>query len=113
VATENAPLYTFSAIAQALSGRFALFAAFVLSDCPSALGPCCKGSAIHGHADHLPRSMGFCAFDASHIACADSAGAEVFLTTDDSLWLRALHEASKLSIHAESPAKRYAEVIVL
>jgi predicted nucleic acid-binding protein len=34
--------------------------------------------------------MGFGAFDASHIARAESAGAEVFLTTDDSLRLRAL-----------------------
>jgi predicted nucleic acid-binding protein len=39
--------------------------------------------------------LGFGAFDALHIACAESAGAEVFLTTDDSLRLRASREASK------------------
>jgi hypothetical protein len=45
------------------------------------------------------------------IACAESAGAEVFLTTDDGLRLRALREANKLSVHVENPAKWYAEVI--
>jgi hypothetical protein len=34
-----------------------------------------------------------------------------FLTTDDSLRLRALREASKLSVHVENPAKWYAKVI--
>jgi hypothetical protein len=42
---------------------------------------------------------------------AEIGGAEVFLTTDDSLRLRALREASKLSVHVENPAKWYAEVI--
>ena len=56
-------------------------------------------------------TLGFGAFDALHIACAESAGAEVFLTTDDSLRLRALREANKLSVHVENPAKWYAEVI--
>jgi hypothetical protein len=56
-------------------------------------------------------TLGFGAFDGLHIACAESAGAEVFLTTDDSLRLRALREASKLNVHVENPAKWYAEVI--
>jgi hypothetical protein len=56
-------------------------------------------------------TLGFGSFDALHIACAESAGADVFLTTDDSLRLRALREPSKLSVHVENPAKLYAEVI--
>jgi predicted nucleic acid-binding protein len=56
-------------------------------------------------------TLGFGAFDALHIACAESAGAEVFLTTDDSLRLRASPEAGKLSVHVENPAKWYAEVV--
>jgi hypothetical protein len=56
-------------------------------------------------------SLGFGAFDSLHLACAESAGAEVFLTTDDGLRLRALREASKLSVRVENPAKWYAEVI--
>ncbi len=56
-------------------------------------------------------SLGFGAFDALHIACAESAGADVFLTTDDSLRLRASREASKLGVPIENPAKWYAEVI--
>ena len=43
----------------------------------------------------------FGAFGALHIACAESARAEVFL--DDSLRLYALREASKLSVHVENP----------
>jgi predicted nucleic acid-binding protein len=57
------------------------------------------------------KTLGFGAFDALHIACAESAGADVFLTTDDSLRLRASREASKLGILIENPAKWYAEVI--
>ena len=56
-------------------------------------------------------TLGFGAFDALHIACAESAGAEVFLTTDDSLPFRASREAGKLSVYVENPAKWYAEVI--
>lgn len=56
-------------------------------------------------------TLGFGAFDALHIACAEDAGAEVFLTTDDSLRLRALRAASKLSVRVENSAKGYAEVI--
>lgn len=57
-------------------------------------------------------SMGFGAFDALHIACAESAGAEVLLTTDDSLRIRASREAKKLAVDIENPAKWYAEVIL-
>jgi predicted nucleic acid-binding protein len=32
-------------------------------------------------------TRGFGAFDALHIACAESTGTDVFLTRDDSLWL--------------------------
>ena len=56
-------------------------------------------------------ALGFGAFDALHIACAESAGADVFLTTDDSLRRRASREASKMGIPIENPAKWYAEVI--
>jgi hypothetical protein len=40
-----------------------------------------------------------------------SAGAGVLSTMDDSLRLRALREANKVSVHVENPAKWYAEVI--
>jgi len=56
-------------------------------------------------------TLGFGAFDALHIACAESAGADVFLTTDDSLRLRASREASKLAVRIENPVKWYAKVI--
>jgi hypothetical protein len=50
-------------------------------------------------------TLGFGAFDALHIACAESAGAEVLLTTDDSLRLRALREASNLSVQRGKSCK--------
>jgi hypothetical protein len=53
----------------------------------------------------------FGALDALHVACAESAGVEEFLTTDDSLRFRALYEASKLSTHVDNFATWYAEVI--
>jgi predicted nucleic acid-binding protein len=57
------------------------------------------------------QSLGFGAFDALHIACAESASAEVLLTTDDRLWRRAQREAGKLAVRVENPAKWYPEAI--
>ena len=57
------------------------------------------------------QALGFTAFDALHIACAESAAVDVFLTTDDRLWSRAQREASKLAVRVENPAKWYPEAI--
>jgi predicted nucleic acid-binding protein len=56
-------------------------------------------------------SLGFRAFDALHIACAESAGAEVLLTTDDRLRKQAARQREKLALPVENPAKWYPEVI--
>jgi predicted nucleic acid-binding protein len=39
------------------------------------------------------QALGFKAFDALHIACADRAAVDALLTTDDRLWGRAQREA--------------------
>jgi hypothetical protein len=56
-------------------------------------------------------ALGFRAFDALHIACAESARAEVLLTTDDRLRSLAARQQEKLALRVENPAKWYPEVI--
>lgn len=56
-------------------------------------------------------AVGFGAFDALHLACAESAGAEVLLTTDDRLRSRAAREKARLAVQVENPAKWYSEAI--
>jgi predicted nucleic acid-binding protein len=55
--------------------------------------------------------LGFRSFDALHIACAESASAEVLLTTDDRLRRQATRQQDKLALRVENPAKWYPEVI--
>ena len=57
------------------------------------------------------QALGFKAFDALHIACAERATVDALLTTDDRLWRRALREAGKLAVRVENPAKWYPEAI--
>lgn len=56
-------------------------------------------------------AVGFAAFDALHLACAESAGAEVLLTTDDRLRGRARRGNARLAVQVENPAKWYSEVV--
>lgn len=48
-------------------------------------------------------AWGFAAFDALHLACAESGGATVFLTTDDRLLRKAGAHAARLQIRVENP----------
>ena len=57
------------------------------------------------------QGMGFAAFDALHPACAESAGAQVLLTTDDRLRGRAGRETAQLAVQVENPAKWYSEAV--
>lgn len=57
------------------------------------------------------QALGFKAFDALHIACAERATVDALLTTDDRLWRRALREDGKLAVRVENPAKWYPEAI--
>ena len=52
--------------------------------------------------EHL-ESLGFKHYDALHIACAESGGADVLLTTDDRLLNRATRFRSRLHVHVENP----------
>lgn len=57
------------------------------------------------------QALGFKAFDALHIACAERASVDALLSTDDRLCRRALREADKLAVRIENPAKWYPEAI--
>ena len=57
------------------------------------------------------QALGFKAFDALHIACAERASIDALLTTDDRLWRRAQREAGKRAVRVENPAKWYPEAI--
>ncbi len=48
-------------------------------------------------------SDGFQVFDALHIACAESAKADVFLSTDDRLLKLAKRNSKKLDVRVENP----------
>jgi predicted nucleic acid-binding protein len=54
--------------------------------------------------------QGFGAFDALHLASAEQAGAEVFLTTDDVLLRRAGRNVAALHVRVENPVLWYQEV---
>jgi predicted nucleic acid-binding protein len=47
---------------------------------------------------------GFADFDALHLACAERAEVDVFLTTDDRLLRRAKRLAAQLRVRVENPA---------
>lgn len=49
--------------------------------------------------------LGFAPFDALHLACAESAATDVFLTTDDKLLKRTARFLSQLGVRVENPLK--------
>jgi len=55
---------------------------------------------------------GIPAYDALHLACAESGGADVFLTTDDELIRRSAAHAKQLQIRVENPLTWAEEVLV-
>jgi predicted nucleic acid-binding protein len=56
-------------------------------------------------------TLGFRDFDALHLACAESGGADVFLTTDDRLLRLASHHAGQLRVRVENPRVWLEEVL--
>ena len=50
-------------------------------------------------------ALGFKAFDALHLACAEKGRADVFLTTDDSLLQKALRNKGVLKVGLENPLR--------
>jgi len=51
----------------------------------------------------LLESMGFRGYDSLHIACAEAAGADVLLTTDDAFVRRARRLREILGVHVANP----------
>src|SRR5262245_38010633 len=49
------------------------------------------------------RALGFRAFDALHLACAESAEVDLFLTTDDRLIRRAARVSDRLLVRVVNP----------
>jgi predicted nucleic acid-binding protein len=56
-------------------------------------------------------TWGIPAYDALHLACAESAGADVMLTTDDKLVHKAITHAKRLRVRVENPLVWVEEVI--
>jgi predicted nucleic acid-binding protein len=59
---------------------------------------------------HELQSAGFSEFDALHLACAERAQVDVFLTTDDRLVRRANRLLSKLAVRVLNPVSFLEEV---
>ncbi|MBC7320714.1 PIN domain-containing protein, partial [bacterium] len=55
------------------------------------------------------RELGFSSYNALHIACAEKAKTDIFLTTDDKLLRKA--ENAKLDVRVKSPIQWILEVI--
>ena len=53
--------------------------------------------------------LGFGAFDALHLACAESAAVDVFLTTDDGILRRSRRHEKVLRVKVENPISWYQE----
>lgn len=58
--------------------------------------------ALRGRAESL-QTLGYGAYDALHLACAEAADADCFLTTDDRLIRRARRGLGKLSVKVQNP----------
>jgi predicted nucleic acid-binding protein len=54
--------------------------------------------------------MGFGSYDSVHIACAEAAGADVLLTTDDALIRRARRMQHHLAVRVENPVSWLEEI---
>ena len=59
---------------------------------------------------HEFRVLGFRTYDALHLACAEQAGADVFLTTDDSVIRTATRHVAKMNVSVANPAAWLLEV---
>lgn len=57
------------------------------------------------------KEIGFGAYDALHLACAEHCNADVFLTTDDKLLRLARQSSSQLKINVDNPLIWLKEVI--
>ena len=67
-----------------------------------------SSSVVEVTREHLARAavlqkLGFGPFDGLHIACAEAAGVEVFLTTDDRLIRLALRINNRLMVRVANP----------
>jgi predicted nucleic acid-binding protein len=60
------------------------------------------GQAEIGRAKRF-ESWGISAYDALHLACAESSGADVFLTTDGELLRKVANYAEQLTVRVEDP----------
>ena len=56
-------------------------------------------------------NLGFKSFDAMHIACSESASADLFLTTDDKLLKKAERESDNLNIRIANPLSWLTEIL--
>lgn len=68
----------------------------------SAVGAVVMDDAVVKRGSEL-EAIGFRALDALHLACAEAAGTEVFLTTDDGLLRRARRVSEQLRVRVENP----------
>jgi predicted nucleic acid-binding protein len=56
-------------------------------------------------------ALGFRPADALHLACAEAAGVDIFLTTDDQLLRRSERSSAQLSVRVANPLQWVGEVL--
>lgn len=65
---------------------------------------------VTGRGEYL-QSLGFQGFDAIHLACAEIAEADVFLSTDDRLLRRAFRYQNTITVAVENPAAWFIKTV--
>jgi len=60
-------------------------------------------ASVRDRATNIQESMGIKAYDALHVACAERANADVFLSTDDKLVRAAKRQEGVLTVPIENP----------
>jgi len=58
---------------------------------------------VRDRATEIQESLGIKSYDALHIACAEEAGADVFLSTDDKLIRAAKRQQASIKVEIENP----------
>jgi predicted nucleic acid-binding protein len=72
--------------------------------------PVCHPVASRAERARELRALGFRAFDALHLACAESAEIDLLLTTDDRLIRRAARVSNQLGVRVMNPLTAVREV---
>jgi predicted nucleic acid-binding protein len=71
-----------------------------------------SGDWLKKRAEHLQK-LGFASYDAAHIASAERASSDIFLTTDDRLVRKSHAFAQLLKVKVNNPLQWFAQIMLI